>query len=139
MAWRNCIVSLSNFYGLRAVNSLWLQKRNLEAFVVFSSVTASFMLHATDTRFNLPGVIKVDKRLQNIFLWIDRVLSVVVAAVVLLGRKQSVSTLSAYAPIAILGLLLNTLSLTLKDDPYVLTHTIWHFLAYHLVYALTKD
>jgi|GEM_PF-4381476 len=133
----NYIVTSSNLYGILPIH----YSRGYYRLWMISIVISSILMHASETKHNLPGIYPFNKYSQQ-FLWLDRIMAIspIIYLLVqyILYKKSPLVYLSS--PKFIIGLICLFLSenfhLHSKINPYffAFTHSLWHFCAYHTCY-----
>jgi len=88
--------------------------------------TASFMMHLSETKHGLPGIIGH----SNIFLWADRAVAV---GSIIYALNYTISR-----PITLIGLVCMSIS-EYRRTPlpvFIMFHTIWHCCIYYILYSM---
>ena len=127
----NWIVSLSNYiFGLPV---LYAAQQPHQVLLVTMTITASFLMHISETKHNLPGVYPFNQWSQY-FLWFDRVMAILSATYVLY------TTGILQLPMATIGFVFLALSERIEWNHawFAVTHIIWHACAFYMLYKAVE-
>lgn len=129
----NLVVALSNVWGLLPIVAGY--KRSVfDGTLMLITVLASILMHVTERKHGLPGLCW--RQHSYLFLWLDRIMAVVTGAygtyLYLFMLTPSMNILCC----ALLGFVFMTISEHGPNRYFMLTHCIWHILAYYSLYML---
>lgn len=133
----NLLVAGSNLVGLlpiltatQPVIQVWM------SIIVISSV----LMHLSETKHQLPGIYPFN-RLATPLLWLDRVMAMTPAVLLWVERELAVQFLIDNFGLSIFGLLMMWLAErgVTRKSMFVLTHSLWHGVAYYLCYRFIQS
>jgi hypothetical protein len=149
----NAIVAASNCYALRAL--LAWPSFSMGHLLTSFAMAASLMYHLVERhKHNMPGLVGDGSVIEhNVYLNLDRVAALALA--IHLINTVTSEAFECLAPFAALSLTLCAASelshwwpslligrgIGIKTERrwYVVTHSLWHLCAFHLVYLVARD
>lgn len=140
----NLFVTVTNLYGLRAINLAFKQNQFLEASVLSCACIASIVYHLSETKHGMNSLCLKNK--TNITLNIDRFFALMSVAVFGLKYYNMIQNndqqIIKYGVIGLTTLILSesqhiiSLPRRIEKSLYLITHPIWHITAFHVAYLL---
>lgn len=147
----NIILFLSNLYGLRAVYSFLSQSAYIPSGFLLGAIVASSQYHLIENiKHPLTGItkfLKIEISESNLFflnkitLNIDRFFAIGSILVIFEYSKCFEDNIILFALVAsICGMISETLPKKVKYNKiFVLLHSIWHILAFHIAYLFSLN
>lgn len=142
--WSNIWMSLTNIYGLRAIYNVWLQDEKVNSLIILGAVISSSVYHLVECeKHKMSGIgLNNSKELHYITLNIDRFFAVLTFMIMFLKARETKYELirenMMLEILALSSLFLSEIPFRYEKPMYMITHTIWHISAYHLVYLYFK-
>lgn len=124
----NTIVASSNLVAIGALYQY--EYFSKPWWIILSAMIASFLMHISETKHNLPGVWLV--QYSNQLLWIDRLTAVSTGLYILPYLTKSTFITG------VIGLTCNVISEHVSGYLFVLFHVIWHILAFGIMGVVWK-
>lgn len=135
----NIIVACSNFYAFKHINKFNRYSVNI---LFLSALTASFLMHISETKHNLPGVYPFNLY-TNLFLWADRTIAILCMFLGLIKCLRDHRLIKIKGSEFLLGLIMLCISENVQMDKYnilfSITHCIWHFCAYDCLSVISLN
>ncbi len=129
------VVSGSNIFGFVPIYSLFKTNRYYGALLVSGAVSASVLMHLTETKHNLPGLYL--SKYSNAFLWLDRIVAWMTGLYGLYLFYTNPQKTIWQVILPVMGAISSLIGESTMNLPlYTLTHTIWHGLAYLSLYLV---
>lgn len=136
--WKNLILAISNIYIYKTIQPLYNQSRYLDVFIFTNTAMASFLYHLVEQKHTLPGVISIKN--WTLFLNIDRVMAWTCALYLFICyRSILLSHLFLVIFTCCLGGFSDVLGRLGYVNLFVISHTIWHILAYEICYVVVTS
>lgn len=127
----NLIVTLSNIFGIYPIVAAIQTQSTWLIALMIGTVLASVMMHVTETKHGLPGIMW--QKYSSIFLNIDRltaILSTVYSVYKLYVKWQVVETsVVIFGCIGVLSMFVSE-NVVKSQFWFMITHSIWHWIAY---------
>lgn len=136
----NLIVALSNIVGIPCV--LYCKNPMIISIMIMSSV----LMHLSDQKHGLPGIYPFNK-FTKLFLWLDRLMAYLLTLQILYMMYYKWAKIPTYLIFyGIFGILLQFISevalpmykLNNHKVLFVISHCLWHFVAYTYYYKIVQ-
>jgi len=146
--WINLFLATSNLYALRGIQACIQKRQYILAFLLFSSMNASMVYHATEQhQHKLSGIsiFPVTEEVEETFLRLDRFFAIItgVSSALQNGWERTTECL----PLALKALGVTIISeifgmrfvmVGWESEIYAVLHSLWHILAFHVIYVLVR-
>ena len=134
----NFIVTISNLWGLYPLFKSLSQSHYCESLLIFLTVLASFLMHISETKHQLPGLYFINYSYP--LLWFDRIMAVTSSIYVFtkIWTNWFILFQNYLLFKIILGLSLNYVSerKSILYWDFMFSHVIWHLIAYQILYDI---
>lgn len=135
----NIIVAASNLYAILPIAYNYQHNHLFNAFILTCAMAASIAYHLIEThKHNMPGMpIFRSYEWHNFFINIDRFFAF--ACIFILFDINNILKFNGFILVALLHSYLSEVYFRSNDDKYkyILTHIIWHIMAFQIAYIFS--